>query len=260
MKIAINFFFLAIFSGMPGNASGSEHLTSKKVSGIVVDQDSHPLAGALLEVSRAGTFNWTAPVRANAKGEFVMALSRGKHLVTATVPGYASTGSLVEVHPDRAPGVLRLVMSKGGVALKGKVFDPRNTLVSTGEVWVQNIGSFNPSQIFHTRVKDGTYSFSLAAGGYRIFWRYPGLRVSRDSVMLDNPTTKDLCTPAQAHPAGPRVLNWIRNQAVPLRNVDANGDFSDLKPFGDMIGSAKIVGLGEASPSHPSSSRAVRSP
>lgn len=246
MKIPGPVIVLLILIGAPGYAANALPNGLHRISGVVVDTDGRPLPGAIIEVSTAGIFQWQAPLQTKANGEFVLSMSRGKHVVTAMAPGYVATSSLVELRPDQAPAPLRLVMAKGGITLAGKVLDPRNHPVSSGEVWVQNIGTFRPAEIFHTAVRNGSYSLSLPAGGYRIFWRYPGLRIFRDSVVLDAPTTKDLQTPAQAQPAGPKVLEWVRTHAVPLRTAELDGDFSDLSPFGDMIGNARLVGLGEA--------------
>lgn len=45
-----------------------------------------------------------------------------------------------------------------------------------------------------------------------------------------------------------QVTEWISNNAAPLYYVEAGNGFDDLKPFGEMVGDARLVALGE--PTH----------
>ena len=49
-------------------------------------------------------------------------------------------------------------------------------------------------------------------------------------------------------PSKERVVEWISANAVELKTVEAGNGFEDLIPFGEMVGDAKIVSLGE--PTH----------
>lgn len=42
------------------------------------------------------------------------------------------------------------------------------------------------------------------------------------------------------------AIQWLREHAVPLQTVEAGHGFMDLQPFGQMVGNARIVELGEA--------------
>src|SRR5580704_5193640 len=44
----------------------------------------------------------------------------------------------------------------------------------------------------------------------------------------------------------PEVSHWIRENAVPLKTVIAGAGFNDLASLKQWIGSARLVGLGEA--------------
>lgn len=43
-----------------------------------------------------------------------------------------------------------------------------------------------------------------------------------------------------------KVLSWLRRHAIPLTGVEAGHGFADLQPLKSVIGSARIVALGEA--------------
>ena len=43
-----------------------------------------------------------------------------------------------------------------------------------------------------------------------------------------------------------QIVEWLEMHAKPLKTTNPNAPFNDLKPFKNMVGSASIVGLGEA--------------
>ncbi|BCB37291.1 succinoglycan biosynthesis protein [Bacillus cereus] len=43
-----------------------------------------------------------------------------------------------------------------------------------------------------------------------------------------------------------QIAEWLEMHAKPLKTTNLNAPFNDLKPFKNMVGSASIVGLGEA--------------
>ena len=42
------------------------------------------------------------------------------------------------------------------------------------------------------------------------------------------------------------VVSWIRKNAIPLKTVQAENGFEDMRPLRSAIGSARLVALGEA--------------
>lgn len=56
----------------------------------------------------------------------------------------------------------------------------------------------------------------------------------------DSPTSKEPPPPAELD------ITWLAQNAVPFSTTTPGGDYADLAPLGQMIGDARIVGLGEA--------------
>jgi erythromycin esterase len=50
----------------------------------------------------------------------------------------------------------------------------------------------------------------------------------------------------QPQPTSSPVLSWIKQQAIPLKTSDPQASLDDLQPLQRIVGSASIVGLGEA--------------
>ncbi len=59
------------------------------------------------------------------------------------------------------------------------------------------------------------------------------------------PTNADFEGPATST-GSERSINWLRTAAVPFRTAEPGGDDTDLAPLGAMLGTARLVGLGEA--------------
>lgn len=52
--------------------------------------------------------------------------------------------------------------------------------------------------------------------------------------------------PAAGIGAGP-VADWLRVNAIPLRTLDPeDDDFADLEPLKEIVGDARVVGIGES--------------
>jgi erythromycin esterase len=63
-------------------------------------------------------------------------------------------------------------------------------------------------------------------------------------VVLATPETR--CLFAQQVESPDAFVNWARAQAVPVSTTEPGHDFDDLEPFREMVGSARVVGLGES--------------
>src|SRR5260370_7138560 len=51
---------------------------------------------------------------------------------------------------------------------------------------------------------------------------------------------------SKSQAANPPTLSWIKHQALPLQTTDPRAPLDDLQPLQPIVGSASIVGLGEA--------------
>ena len=59
-------------------------------------------------------------------------------------------------------------------------------------------------------------------------------------------TASPMLLPAVTPPDEHAFTDWARSNAIPLKTTLPDDDFSDMAPLGDVIGNARIVGLGEA--------------
>ncbi|MCX6560592.1 MAG: erythromycin esterase family protein [Candidatus Aminicenantes bacterium] len=77
--------------------------------------------------------------------------------------------------------------------------------------------------------------------------RFRGLAVSLAALSLFSLVEKDLGGSAQAAAAKEGRIAYLKKHAVPVRSIDAeDGNFADLEPLREAIGSRRIVMLGEA--------------
>ncbi|MCP4659867.1 MAG: hypothetical protein GY856_31070, partial [bacterium] len=58
--------------------------------------------------------------------------------------------------------------------------------------------------------------------------------------------TVDLTRARRRMPASQEVVAWIHEHAIPLATPEAEQGFDDLRPVRELIGDARVVGLGEA--------------
>lgn len=66
------------------------------------------------------------------------------------------------------------------------------------------------------------------------------------SCLLDDAALRTAADP-KAPDVGKTYERWTAARAVPVRSETCDTDFSDLAPFGAVVGSKRIVGLGESS-------------
>ena len=84
-----------------------------ELTGVVLDQDEKPIAGAEVLVGYSGTNYGTVPEKTNAEGSFVIrGLNPEGGVVGVTAhKGYAITAAPVGVDPGKPEGELRVIIS-----------------------------------------------------------------------------------------------------------------------------------------------------
>ena len=68
----------------------------------------------------------------------------------------------------------------------------------------------------------------------------PGLKIEVDGVKFQQGAGPHIGEPTQEQ------LDWVSTAAIPIAGADPSLNYDDLTPLKDLIGSARIVGLGEA--------------
>jgi erythromycin esterase len=80
--------------------------------------------------------------------------------------------------------------------------------------------------------------FGVFLSGSGTAW-FDGLQIEVDGKSLEQGPEPYVGEPT------PEQLAWVRNTAIPLNGADVSLTTEDLKPLKDLIGRARIVGLGE---------------
>ena len=89
------------------------------------------------------------------------------------------------------------------------------------------------------------YSLSFAVPADAVYLSYGVQLNGSGTAWFDN-----LAVDADGHPYFPdpttQQIQWIQANAFPFTSLDPDADFADLQPLKNIIGNARIVGLGEA--------------
>jgi erythromycin esterase len=228
--------------------AGAEAPATAEVSGKVVGPGGEPAAGAVVAVVATRLTEPAAVVVAGADGAFAVTVPAGTYALTATDPRWVAAYSPPAVVSGKAVRDLRLAAPAEGILLAGDVRDSRGAVLADAEV--RCLRSMSKGEIFVGRAdRAGHYSLRLPSSPYY------GCRVTAGelrSTLLEVDvdvaaamTRQDVVIRRPA-PAPQAVVDWIRGQAVPLLTPRAGHGFADLAPLRDIVGSARVVALGEA--------------
>lgn len=125
---------------------------------------------------------------------------------------------------------------------------PPNGLVALASTQARK-GDSDPREgpIYVAEVKNGHYRLCLPPGRYAFAARAQGFGDRESTVTLAGSATHfDLpLAPAPSIPSKV-VTDWIREHAIALASCDPNQPQDDLAPLAAMVGSAKVVAIGEA--------------
>jgi erythromycin esterase len=220
-----------------------------RIEGRVAMAGNLPIPKARVEISPAGTLAHGASIVADETGHFLFGDAKAgtSYLVMANAPGFSPIGRLVTVPFEDVPVDCGITMEPGGIALKGKVFGPKDKPVVKGEVWLQEFGAFNPNRIYRADIANGEFRMTIPKGSYRATVKCPGFATDREMPFrVDADGERKFVLSLNPKPAPLQVRNWIAGHSIPLSSLDCGIQRDDLRSVGKIVGNAKIVGLGEA--------------
>ena len=127
------------------------------------------------------------------------------------------------------------------------VDDATGAAIARAHVVASRISNFSgdlfavdaPAGKFEVRLPRAQYYLTIGAAGHADDHR----------LVRGDGTAAITVRLGHAWPAGPApktVIAWLRAHAVPLTSVEPGSGFDDLRPLVDVVGDARIVGLGEA--------------
>jgi erythromycin esterase len=241
---------VGLAAGEAAPLSGAEvaPAPAAEVSGTVVGPGGEPAAGAVVAVVGARRSEPSAVVVAGADGTFVATVPDGSYALTATHPQWVAAYSPPAAVSGKAVRELRLAAPADGVLLTGEARDSTGAALAGAEVHC--LRSISQGDLFVGRADGaGHYALRLPSSPYYGCHVAAGeLRSALVEVdIAPGAARKDLdLVIRRPAPAPQAVVDWIRAQAIPLLTPRAGHGFSDLAPLREVVGSARVVALGEA--------------
>jgi erythromycin esterase len=219
------------------------------IGGTVRDKNKNPVPNALIAAKILYHETALACASSDKNGEFEFHLPAGTYMLTVTAPGL--TAGILPFR-DFKKDVQNLVLTLGGghgFTINGKVKAPPGKITTDSYVVVNQLVSVN-STIFYVPLNpDGSFQVTVPTGeAYRIDLDSPLLKVV--PVLIEKVTTpgekhRCLLEAAVPQPAPDQVVFWIKQNAVSIRTPEPGHGFSDLLPLKKIIGSARVVAMGE---------------
>jgi erythromycin esterase len=222
---------------------------SLTLGGKVVDEQGKPVAGALVSVNNFYRETGLTHTSSDDKGDFIFYLPPGFYYITATAPGLTA-GSVASPRIYEKDVTNLVIRLRGdGFTIKGKI-ETAGALLPADSFVLLNRLNFIGAEVFCVRPEpDGGFQVKVPTGnGYKVYLDACDSHLISGPVMV-GATDKKTCVlkAFAAKPAPVEVVKWMKRQAIPLRTVEAGRDITDLLPLKKIIGSARVVGLGETS-------------
>ncbi|MGD2089571.1 MAG: erythromycin esterase family protein [Candidatus Aminicenantes bacterium] len=220
------------------------------IGGIVQYKNKTFVPNALIAAKTLYHETAMACASSDKNGEFEFHLPAGTYMLTVTAPGLTA-GILPSRDFKKDAQDLVLTLGEGrGFTIKGKVKAPPGKITTDSYVVVNQLVSVN-STIFYVPLNpDGSFQVTVPTGeAYRIDLDSPLLKVV--PVMIEKVTTagekyRCLLEAIVPQPAPDQVVSWIKQNAVSIRSPEPGQGFSDLLPLKKIVGSARVVAMGEA--------------
>lgn len=222
------------------------------IGGRVVDEQGNPVPDALVGVNTFYRETALACTTSDEKGNFAFHLPPGFYYLSASAAGLTAGRLGPKGFYEKDVTDLVIPLKGDGFTVKGKI-ETAGKKLPPGSYVVLDRLNFLADEIFCTRPQpDGSFQIKVPVGdAYKV---YLDVSSSRDSSIRFPPvmvaaTDKKPCVlkAFAVQPAPVEVVDWMKQQAVPLRTAEAGHGFADLMPLKKIIGSARVVGLGETS-------------
>jgi len=228
------------------------------VIGTVIGPGGEPAAGAVIAVVAPRRGEASAVAIAGVDGTFVVTVPAGSYALTATHPRWTAAYSPPAAVSGKVVRDLRLAAPAEGVLLTGNARDSTGAALTDAQVYCLRtmskgdifVGHADAAGRYELRLPSSPYYGCRAAVGEL---RSPLAEIDvdvaagekRQDLRRDLVIRHDLIIRRPA-PAPQAVVDWIRDQAIPLLTPRAGHGFADLAPLRDVVGSARVVALGEA--------------
>lgn len=223
---------------------------SAEARGVVNDESGRPIQDALIALVSSIDPYPTATARSDQQGRFALeGVPPGNYGITVTSPGLeAIYRQDVPVVAREAAEDLALVMRKGGTTIRGTVRDPHGKPVKGILVAAARFSEMTGDLFCATADGKGQYELTLPSGyEYLLTGATDAYDVTQETVLADQDRLVDLGLVPVAQPQAPaEVVEWIRQDAIPLTAPQAGIGFEDMEPIRGIVGDAHLVSLGEA--------------
>jgi erythromycin esterase len=237
--------------------------------GVVLGPDGNPVDFALVAAVSLGDDpeDGKPPILTTSlnRGRFEFAdLPPGNYGLTVTSPeanAAAAQGSaegsgapsgsyagVVTVAPGEAGPPMLVRLGGQGITFSGRLTDDQGKPLSGALVRAVRESPFEGDHFFAKTGDDGQFHLAVPAARYYLVAHADGKRPVRVDVQGEQ-APKEISIRMLAEPAPPPrgdLTAWISKSGGVLTSVDG-ADTADLAPLRDVVGSARVVGLGDAS-------------
>jgi erythromycin esterase len=219
------------------------------IGGIVQDKNKNPVPNALIAAKILYHETALACVSSDKNGKFELHLPAGTYMLTATAPGL-TPGILPSRDFKKNGQDLVLELGEGhGFTINGKVKSPPGKITTDSYMVINQLVSVNSTIFYAPLNPDGSFQVTVPTGeAYRIDLDAPLLKAVPVMIEKVNTPGEKLCCLLEAvvpQPAPDQVVAWIKQNAVSIRTPEPGQGFSDLLPLKKIIGSARVVAMGE---------------